>query len=33
MQLKYEPVVTQSVANQIAEQIRRAITNGTLESR
>ncbi len=32
MQLKYEPVVTQSVANQIAEQIRRAITNGTLKA-
>ncbi len=29
--VKYEPVVTESVAKQIAEQIRRAITNGTLK--
>ena len=32
MVLKYEPVVTQSVAKQIAEQIRRAITNGSLKA-
>ena len=32
MVLKYEPVVTQSVAIQIAEQIRRAITNGILKA-
>ena len=30
MAIKYEPVVTQSVADQISEQIRQSITDGTL---
>jgi DNA-binding FadR family transcriptional regulator len=32
MTFKYEPVVTQSIAKQIAEQIRQAITDGTLKA-
>ena len=31
MAIKYEPVVTQSVADQISEQIRESITDGTLK--
>ena len=31
MAIKYEPVVTQSVADQISEQIRQSITDGTLK--
>ena len=32
MPVKYEPVVTQSVSNQIAEQIQLSITDGTLKA-
>lgn len=32
MTIKYEPVVTQSIANQISEQIRQSITDGTLKA-
>lgn len=31
MSIKYEPVITQSVSNQIADQIQQSITDGTLK--
>jgi DNA-binding FadR family transcriptional regulator len=32
MPIKYEPIITQSVSNQIAEQIQQSITDGTLKA-